>query len=52
MSELFDDKVDEDLNIVDELHNKKDETVSDARRRLEKLIDDKRLREDLDDFFE
>lgn len=54
MSELFDeddDLVEEPFDAVDKLTMDPSETtVLDARRRLEKRLEEKRLRDELDDF--
>ena len=59
MSELFDDEEDKVLVSDDELLDIEDvmEDITplptmDARRRLESLLDEKRLRKDLDDLFD
>ncbi len=59
MSELFDDEEDKVLVTEDEIVEAEDVIVgnrqrpmSDARRRLENLLDDKRLRNELDDFLD
>ncbi len=52
MSELFDEIDDEDTQIVDALKEEDPEPVGDARRRWEKVLEDRRLREDLDDFYD
>ena len=63
MSELFDDdEEDKALDSVDELEDAEDaedavldprqRPSSDARRRLEKLLEEKRLRDELEDFFD
>jgi hypothetical protein len=60
MTEIFDDKekiIPEDNEIIDveEIEpwvESKVSSVSDARRRLEDLLDEKKLKEELDDYFE
>lgn len=61
MSELFDDEEDKVLVAEDELLETPDEEVvietrpksgSDARRRLENLLEEKRLRDELEDFLD
>ena len=59
MSELFDDDDDKVLIIEDELEETEDivdediePPLSDARRRLEKLLEEKRLRDELEDYFD
>ena len=59
MSELFDDEEDKVLVSDDELLDIEDvmEDITplptmDARRRMESLLDEKRLRKDLDDLFD
>ncbi|GGI89974.1 PA3496 family putative envelope integrity protein [Legionella impletisoli] len=59
MSNLYDDEEEKELMTEDEfvdadeiiLDSRLDST-SDARRRLENLLDEKRLREELDDFLD
>lgn len=55
MSDLFDDEVDlsDDVVSTDENNLSFDAseiTILDARRRLEKMLEERRLREELDDF--
>lgn len=59
MSELFDDEEDKVLIVEDELEDAEDivdedidPPLSDARRRLEKLLEEKRLRDELEDFLD
>lgn len=60
MTEIFDDEekiIPEDNEIIDveEIEpwvESKVSSVSDARRRLEDLLDEKKLKEELDDYFE
>ena len=66
MSELFDDEdksldaedesIEVDVEEVEELEeavlDHRQRPVSDARRRLEDLLDDKRLRDELEDFLD
>lgn len=61
MSELFDDADEDKVFIVDDDLGDADDVVavetrqrvpSDARRRLEDLMEDKRLRDELEDFFD
>lgn len=59
MSELFDDGEEKMLIIEDELEETEDivdedidPPLSDARRRLEKLLEEKRLRDELEDYFD
>lgn len=60
MSELFDDDGEEKMLIIeDELEETEDivdedidPPLSDARRRLEKLLEEKRLRDELEDYFD
>lgn len=57
MSELFENDeekvvVAEDalVEVLDEIDELEEPPISDARRRLENLLDEKRLRDELDDF--
>jgi len=57
MSELFDDEDEKDLPVDDEFDEAeeidvviKEQSTADARKRLESLLEEKRLRDDLDDF--
>lgn len=55
MSDLFDDEVDLSDDVVSTDDNTlsldaSEITILDARRRLEKMLEDRRLREELDDF--
>lgn len=63
MSELFDEDAEEkDLVVEDDIIEEVDDTVvqetsrqrpaCDARRRLEKLLDEKRLQDELEDFLD
>lgn len=59
MSELFDDEDDKVLSTEDEIVEEEDievdprpKTSSDARRRLEDLLEEKRLRDELQDIFD
>ena len=59
MSELFDEEVEKSLVIdsTDEIEeevslNLKSESSFDARRRLERLLEEKRLRDELEDFLD
>ncbi len=59
MSELFDDEDEKTIITEDEVIEEKDLIVdnrqrpaSDARRRLENLLDEKRLRDELEDFLD
>ncbi len=66
MSELFDDDAedkaliadDEIVEVVDEvddeviIQDSRQRTTPDARRRLEKLLEDKRLQDELEDFLD
>ena len=57
MSDLFEE--DEELEVVEDFDNDVEDDVIeiqdgglDARRRLENMLDEKRLREELDDFLD
>lgn len=59
MSELFEDDEDKMLIVDDSLHeeqsideDRRPHPTPDARRRLEHLMDEKRLQNELDDFLE
>lgn len=60
MSELFDDDEEKELIADDELIEEAEEIIpetrqrptSDARRRLENLLEEKRLRDELEDFMD
>jgi hypothetical protein len=55
MSDLFEDEEGKDLNAEEEVEevekiNHDSKHFSDARRRLENLLEEKRLRDELEDF--
>ena len=57
MGELYDndeDKglIEEELPETDEITLDGDDPISDARRRLEKMLEEKRLRDELEDFLD
>lgn len=59
MTELFDDEDDKVLVVEEELEDAEDipdedidPPLSDARRRLEKMLEEKRLRDELEDFLD
>lgn len=61
MSELFDDDAEDKVLVEDEIVDEEVEEIlvqdipppaCDARRRLEKLLEDKRLENELDDFLD
>ena len=56
MSELFDDEdkglIEEELQDTKEITLDEDDSIFDARRRLEKMLEEKRLRDELEDFLD
>ncbi|KTD21076.1 PA3496 family putative envelope integrity protein [Legionella londiniensis] len=59
MSELFDDEEEKDLIAEDEFVDPEEilientqSSFSDARRRLENLLEEKRLKDEIEDFFD
>ena len=59
MSELFEDEEEKDLIAEDEFVDEEDilgeqssYSTSDARRRLENLLEEKRLKNEIEDFFD
>jgi hypothetical protein len=56
MSELFDDEdkglIEEELQDTNEITLDEDDPIFDARRRLEKMLEEKRLRDELEDFLD
>ena len=52
MSELFDDEDDQPIEPEELVHDNYQASPSEARRRLESLLAEKKLRDELEDFFD